>query len=156
MPASIITPSPTKTPVHEETTTPEETPVPKETPTPTRTKTPEEIPKTETEELPGFVIPLRTEIGLEAIIGGLAVIGAVLAWYMNKRKKSRLKLLFDRVDKLYLSFKENTAKCESALYELRDLVASELKNGKIDEASFQILDNRIDKYINEVKKNKKE
>ncbi len=91
-----------------------------------------------------------------AVIIGIVMtsVGSAVGWYAKTGRKRRLGTLLDKVDKLYLSFKENTTKCESALYDFKDVVASDLKQGKIDESSFQILDNRIDKYLAEVKSKK--
>jgi hypothetical protein len=105
--------------------------------------------------------PIQTTTGVLstealAVIIGIVMtsVGSAVGWHLKTGRKRRLGTLLDKVDKLYLSFKENTGKCESALYDFKDLVASDLKQGRIDESSFQILDNRIDKYLAEVKSKK--
>jgi len=40
---------------------------------------------------------------------------------------------------------------ETELYDLKEVVTLELKKGNIDESSFQLLENRIEKYLDEIK-----
>jgi hypothetical protein len=92
-------------------------------------------------------------IGFLALI--VSLIGVVLgvsgfSMAASKKKKS-ISSLMNEIDDTFASFKWKSKRCEAELYRLHDLVDDKLKGGKIDEASYQVLTNRIDKYLTEIK-----
>lgn len=87
-------------------------------------------------------------------IGGTAV--GVIGWFvrherMEKRRKVLFKKLLDEVDSVYSRFKMNAIQCEAELYKLKNEALDELKQGTIDEGKHNILEQRIAKYMKEVK-----
>ncbi len=81
----------------------------------------------------------------------LAIIGAAIGGLLSRRKRGHVKELLDDIDKAYEGFKMNSRRCEAELYRLRGLVLEQLKNGKINENSYSILDKRIDDYLGEIR-----
>ena len=45
----------------------------------------------------------------------------------------------------------NSRRCEAELYRLKDVTFEMLKSGKIDESSYDVIKERIDEYLNEVR-----
>jgi len=87
-------------------------------------------------------------------IGGTAV--GVIGWFvrherMEKRRKVLFKKLMDEVDSVYSRFKMNAIQCEAELYKLKDEVLDEFKQGTIDEDKHYTLEQRIVKYMKEVR-----
>jgi hypothetical protein len=84
-----------------------------------------------------------------SVIGvGLAVSGFSL---VNKNKQKNLKKFLHEIDDAYTSYKWKTKRCEAELYRLLDLIEDELKEGKIDESTYGLLEKRINKYLDEIK-----
>lgn len=79
---------------------------------------------------------------------GLAVTGFTVAG--SKKKKSVSKFLH-QIDDTFAAFKWKSKRCEAELYRLHDLVDEQLKAGKVDEGTYQLLMNRIDRYLAEIK-----
>jgi len=87
-------------------------------------------------------------------IGGTAV--GVIGWFvrhesMEKRRKVLFKKLLDEVDAVYSRFKMNAVQCEAELYKLKNEVLDEFKEDMIDEDKHNILEQRIEKYLKEVR-----
>jgi ribosome recycling factor len=87
-------------------------------------------------------------------IGGTAV--GVIGWFvrherMERRRKVLFKKLMDEVDAVYSRFKMNAVQCEAELYNLKDEVLDEFKEGTINEDKHRVLEQRIEKYMKEVK-----
>jgi len=88
-------------------------------------------------------------------IGG-AIVG-VAGWFirherMEKRRKVLFTKLLDEVESIYSRFKMNAVQCEAELYKLKNEVLDEFKEGTIDEDKHNILEQRIDEYLKEVRK----
>lgn len=77
----------------------------------------------------------------------LAVTGFSMA--ASKKRKS-ISRLMNEIDDTFAAFKWKSKRCEAELYRLHDIVDDKLKKGKIDESSYQVLINRIDKYLTEI------
>lgn len=103
--------------------------------------------------------PFGLTLSLETItafitIGGTAV--GVIGWFVrHERGEKRRKVLFtklmDEVDAVYSRFKMNAIQCETELYKLKDKVLDEFKEGTIDEDKHNVLEQRIEEYMKEVK-----
>lgn len=77
-----------------------------------------------------------------------SVICTVTAFVATRRKRGRIKSLLNEIDNIYYRFKMNARRCEAELYRLRDMVLEDYKNGKITEQSYNILNERINDYLN--------
>jgi len=89
---------------------------------------------------------------------GLAISGASIgtAWIRSRRRRSTTKLLLNQIDGIYSRFKANPRKCEDELCRIRNTILEGLlADGKITEASHNILEKRIDKYLEELRKQKR-
>ena len=69
---------------------------------------------------------------------------------MNRRKRGRVKTLLDDIDNVFFSHKKNARRCEAELYRLKDIVLEDYKNGKINEQSYDVLNERIDDYLSKL------
>ncbi len=83
-----------------------------------------------------------------SVIGvALAVSGFSLA---AAKKKKHISKYMNEIDDAFSSFKWKSKRCEAELYRLHDIIEEKLKEGKLDESSYQLLSNRIEKYLKEV------
>lgn len=85
----------------------------------------------------GVIIPIALAIG---------------GWYFLHQKKSRLKDYFEQIDTTYSQFKLKGERCETELVQLKDVIEHDLKHGKIEESTYQLLNQRIERYLKEVRK----
>jgi hypothetical protein len=94
------------------------------------------------------------------LITGLISIGAagvgVFGWIAKTRSiRRRKKILFKRsmeeIDDVYSRFKMNARRCETELYRLKDEVLDEFKVGMIDEENYNILIQRIEDCMKEIR-----
>jgi len=93
-------------------------------------------------------------IGIVITVGG-AIVG-VGGWMVRTRGvRRRKKILFDRllgeIDEVYTRFKMDTRRCEGELYRLRDQILDEFKQGLIDEENYNVLETRINGYMQKIK-----
>lgn len=95
------------------------------------------------------------DYGMQFIALLVSMIGVILAIsgfsLSNKKKQKFLKKYFHEIDDVYSAFKMKGERCEAELYRLQDLIEHELKEGRIDENTFQLLEKRIEKYLKEIK-----
>jgi len=95
---------------------------------------------------------LQVIVGLVGI--ALTVALVVPAWVRTRRKRGVIKTFLNEIDDVYTRFKTDPRKCEEELYRLRNTILEGLTDGKISEESYDILDKRIDKYMEELQKQK--
>lgn len=114
--------------------------------------------KQEDDAKPGFgskVQGMFSEYWVQLLALVVSVIGVVLAVsgfsIANKSKQKNLKKFLHEIDDAYTSYKWKTKRCEAELYRLLDQVEEQLKEGKIDESTFSLLEKRIHKYLDEIK-----
>lgn len=89
---------------------------------------------------------------LALVVSVIGVVLAVSGFSMaNKSKQKNLKKFLHEIDDAYTSYKWKTKRCEAELYRLLDQVEEQLKEGKIDESTFSLLEKRIHKYLDEIK-----
>jgi hypothetical protein len=55
------------------------------------------------------------------------------------------------IDDVYTSYKMKSRRCEAELFRLQDQIEDRLTAGNIDENTFQLLEGRIQKYMEEIK-----
>jgi hypothetical protein len=112
------------------------------------------IPATNQTPTPFFSlrpINLATIIGLVSLIIAISSFsGVLISRRVQNRQKRHLKQLLDEVDTVYTHFKMNARRCEAELYRLKDMVTTDLKEGKLEEGSYGILDKRLDSYMQEI------
>jgi hypothetical protein len=92
----------------------------------------------------------------------LAIIGLAItfssigtAWVRTRRRKGFTKAWLNETDEIYSKFKTDPQKCEDELCRLRNTLLEELTNGKITEQSHNIINKKIDKYLEELQRQKK-
>jgi hypothetical protein len=86
-------------------------------------------------------------------IGGAGA--GLIGWMVRiQRGRTRKKMLFkgllEGVDDIYTRFKMNARTCEAELYKYKNQVLEEFKQGMIDENSYDILNTRIEKYLEDI------
>lgn len=85
----------------------------------------------------------------------VSVIGVVLAVsgysLANKKKHKYLKRFLHDIDHAYSSYKMKSKRCEAEMIRLQDQIEDKLKEGALDEGSYHLLENRIHKYMEEIK-----
>ncbi len=86
-----------------------------------------------------------------AIVGILAIIGALIGWYFSRKKRSKSSHYLKDINETFNEFKSDTSKCEANLYILKEKIEKEFTEGKIDEQSLQLLHGRIEKYLKNVR-----
>lgn len=70
--------------------------------------------------------------------------------FAGQKKKKSVANFINQIDDTFASFKWKSKRCEAELYRIEDLIEDQLKNGKIDESSYELLTKRIQKYLKEV------
>ena len=58
----------------------------------------------------------------------------------------------NRIDGTYTQFKTNSIRCESELLLIKDDLSELLKKGKIDDASYELFNNKIERFMYTIKK----
>jgi len=80
----------------------------------------------------------------------IALIG--IGWFRNRRKRLFIRTLLNEIDEVYSRFKTNPHRCEEELCRLRDKNFEVVVDGKIAQESYDIMDKRIEKYLEELRK----
>ncbi|MDH5779184.1 MAG: clostripain-related cysteine peptidase [Candidatus Bathyarchaeota archaeon] len=96
---------------------------------------------------------MQVVLGLLGIV--LTVAFVVPAWFRSRRKRGVIRTFLSEIDEVYSRFKSDPHKCEQELYRLRNTILEGLTDGKISEESYNILDKRIDKYMEELPRQEK-
>jgi hypothetical protein len=96
----------------------------------------------------------------EPIITVLTILASVIAFLFGfisiRRKRRRLRKYLDKIDEVYETHKNDFDECEKELKKLRDTIKSEVKDGKIEENHYIILNSRIREHIKDIRAAKKE
>lgn len=58
----------------------------------------------------------------------------------------------NQIDDTYSEYKMKAKRCEAELYRLKDIIDNELKGGKLEDTSYQLLMNRIEGYMVDIQK----
>jgi len=98
-------------------------------------------------------VDMKVILAFVALVITSASIGT--AWVRTRRRRGIMKALLNKIDGVYSKSKMDPQKCEDELCKLRNTILEGLlADGKITEASHSILEKRIDKYIEELRKQK--
>ncbi|UCE37746.1 MAG: Ig-like domain-containing protein [Thermoplasmata archaeon] len=96
----------------------------------------------------------------EPIITGATVLASIIVFLVGfltvRKKRSKLRQYIERIDDTFNKYKKDHRECEQELIALREDIKAEVKEGKIEENHFLILDKRIDDYLMELKTMEKE
>jgi len=93
---------------------------------------------------------LRPEV-IQVVLGitGTALTLGLLgtAWFRTQRRKAVIKTWLNEIDDVYSKFKQDPQRCAQELTKLRNTILKGVTDGKITHENYDILDERIDKYI---------
>lgn len=119
-------------------------------PSPTPATSPT-MPTTQLPQPSASSLPVGT---VAAIVSASVAVCSFAAYLVARRTQNRqkrhLKKLLDELDVVYTRFKMNAHRCEAELYRLKDIIATDLKEGRLEEQSYTILDKRLDGYMTEI------
>jgi hypothetical protein len=88
---------------------------------------------------------------LQQIGGVTATAGAgFLGWFLKTRKRRFVSGYLAKVDSLHSKYSLNREECKKQLSQMKDEIVQLLRKGKIDEAQFTILDNKITQYLQDL------
>ncbi|UCE37750.1 MAG: Ig-like domain-containing protein [Thermoplasmata archaeon] len=97
---------------------------------------------------------------LEPIVTGLTVLASIIIFLIGfltiRKKRSKLRQYIERIDDTFNKYKKDPQECEQELIALREDIKAEVKEGKLEENHFLILDKKIDDYLMEMKALEKE
>jgi len=90
------------------------------------------------------------------LVGGIAAIIALtagfLSWLLSRKQRGMTAKYLKEIGRAFNEYRDNTSKCESALYDIKEKIEKDFSGGKINDSAFSILDARLDKYLAEVRK----
>jgi len=98
-------------------------------------------------------ILVRTDVisAILGLLGTVVTVGLVGgAWFRSRKRRDIVKAFLAEIDDVYSRLRTDPKKCEEELYTLRNTILEGLTEGKMTEDNYAILDNRIDKYVNEL------
>lgn len=86
----------------------------------------------------------------------LAILTVILAasgfTFATRRRRQSISKHMNQIDDTYSEYKMKAKRCEAELYRLKDIIDDELKNGKLEDTSYQLLMNRIEGYMVDIQK----
>ncbi len=95
-----------------------------------------------------------SEYGVQFLALLVSLVGVILAIsgfsLANSKKKKHIAKFMNEIDDAFNSFKWKSKRCEAELYRMHDIIEEKLKEGKLDESSYQLLSTRIEKYLKEI------
>jgi len=101
----------------------------------------------------------ETLFSLESLNFIIALLGLVItvallgvAWLRTRRKRVVIKALLNEIDDVYSKFKMNRLKCEEELSRLKNTILEDLTDGKITQENYDIMNERIEKHMEELRK----
>ena len=96
-------------------------------------------------------LPVNTS-QLQQVLGALATGGSVIiGWFFKTRKRRFLTGYLTKIDDTYNQYATNRVECKKALENMKAEILRLLKTGKIDEAHFTILEEKIARYLTEIR-----
>jgi hypothetical protein len=73
-----------------------------------------------------------------------------------KKKRGRLRQYLEKIDDLFNQYNKNYQRCQQELITLRETIRKEVKDGKLEESHYLILDKKLDDYLLDMKALKEE
>jgi len=102
----------------------------------------------------GLLHNVFSEYGLQILALIISLFGVILAVsgfsMANSKKKKHISKFMNDIDDAFNSYKWKSKRCEAELYRLHDMIEDKLKDGQLDESSYQLLSSRIEKYLKEI------
>jgi len=93
---------------------------------------------------------LQVVLGFVGTALTVAFVGA--AWVRTRRRRGLTKALLKEIDDVYDKLSGDRQKCEEQLYRLRNTVLKGVTDGKISQEDYELIDRRVDKYMEELQK----
>jgi len=87
-----------------------------------------------------------------AIVGIAGLAAGFLGWFLSRKERGTTAKYLREIDRAFNQYRDDTSRCESALYDIKEKIEKEFSHGKINDSAFSILDARLDKYLAEVRK----
>ena len=116
-------------------------------------KGPSEVTAYYAHALTWWEILLRPDVlqAILAILGMALTVGLLgTAWFRTQRRKDIIKTWLNEIDDVYAKFKQDPQKCAQELTKLRNTILRGVTDGKITQESYNIMDERIDRYLEEL------
>ncbi|UCE39280.1 MAG: right-handed parallel beta-helix repeat-containing protein [Thermoplasmata archaeon] len=92
---------------------------------------------------------------MEPIVTGLTIIASILLFMFGflslRKKRGKLRGYLEKIDEIFKEYKDDYMTCEKELISLREEIKGHVKDGKLEENHFLILDKKIDDYLFELK-----
>lgn len=91
---------------------------------------------------------LQVVLGL---VGTLLTVGLLgTAWFRSHKTKAVIKTWLNEIDDVYSKFKSDPQTCATELSRLRNTILKGVTDGKIKHEDYDILDKRIDEYMDDL------
>lgn len=87
----------------------------------------------------------------EAAVAVATAGAAAFAWLSSRGKHERFKNMIVKIDSAYQQYKDNPQLCIGEMYRLKQEALQLLRDGKIDESSYETIDSKIEGYIGQLK-----
>ncbi len=91
----------------------------------------------------------------EPIITALTILATVLififGFFSIRKKRGKLRQYLEKIDDIFNEYKKNYQMCQQELITFRESIKKEVKDGKLEESHYLILDKKIDDYLMEMK-----
>ncbi len=84
---------------------------------------------------------------ISAIVGIVVAVAAFIGWPLTRKRRSVTSKYLKEINEIFNKYRNDSGKCESELYDLKERIEDAFSKGKISEESFSLLDSRIEKYI---------
>ena len=82
----------------------------------------------------------------------LVIIFGIGGWILTKKRRSLISKYIKNINNVYNSCKNNSAKCEAELNNLKEQIEKDFAAGKITEQSYDILNKKIEDYVKNLRK----
>ena len=93
----------------------------------------------------GFTIPFTTLAG-----AALPVVGVISGYLFKTRRRWTLSSYLSKIESTYKLHADNPTECMAQLEELKHEIIALLSKGKIEDSHFELLDQKIQYYLNQL------
>lgn len=76
------------------------------------------------------------------------------AWVKTRKRRSTMSILLEEIDKICMKLKANPKECAEELGKFENTLLEKLTQGRITESEHSVLDKKIEKCLNEFRKQK--